>query len=194
MIDARGITANRTLKAEVCVIGSGAGGAVAATALATRGFDVILFWYGHKNLNDDDPQNDLRYFIGAPLFIQVTKGPSRLTLGLPLYGGWRNKAKGVAHHTIFPFAHWGSREFGNRRDVFSLLWVQRRDDARRKQAWAVPPLVTFQTRSPERTLTAVTPLVWRHENLVRGTTAWAAFPWVSYRDPLQKNRVLFPLF
>ena len=159
-----------------------------------RGFDLILFWYGHKNLTDDDPQNDLRYFIGAPLFVQVTKGPSRLTLGLPLYGGWRNKAKGVAHHTIFPFAHWGTREFGNRRDVFSLLWVQRRDEARRKQAWAIPPLVTFQTRSPERTLTAVTPLVWRHENFVRGTTAWAAFPWVSYRDPLQKNRVLFPLF
>jgi hypothetical protein len=40
----------------------------------------------------------------------------------------------------------------------------------------------------------VTPLVWRSENLVRGTTAWAAFPWVSYRDPRRRNRVLFPLF
>ncbi len=159
-----------------------------------RGFDLILFWYGHKNTTDDDPQNDLRYFVGAPVFVQVTKGPSRLTLGIPLYGGWRNKAKGVQHHTIFPFAHWGTREFGNRRDLFSLLWIQRNDEARKKKAWAVPPLFTFQTRTPERTLTAVTPLVWRSQNLVRGTTAWAAFPWVSYRDPAQTNRVLFPLF
>lgn len=159
-----------------------------------RGFDLVLFWYGHKNTTDDDPQNDLRYFVGAPLFVQVTKGVNRITLGIPLYAGWRNKAKGVRHHTIFPFAHWSSREFGNRRDVFSLLFIKRSDDARRKTAWAVPPLVVFQTRSPERSLTAVTPLVWRGQNHVRGTTAWAAFPWVSYRDPAQQNRVLFPLF
>ena len=159
-----------------------------------RGFDLILFWYGHKNTTDDDPLNDLRYFVGAPVFVQVTKGVSRLTLGIPLYAGWRNKAKGVTHHTIFPFAHWSNREFGNRRDVWTLLWIQRRDEARRKRAWAIPPLVAFQTSSPERTLTAVTPLVWRSQNYVKGTTAWAAFPWVSYRDPDQRNRVLFPLF
>jgi hypothetical protein len=41
-----------------------------------RGFDLILFWYGHKNTTDDDPLNDLRYFVGAPLFVQVTRAPA----------------------------------------------------------------------------------------------------------------------
>lgn len=159
-----------------------------------RGFDLILFWYGHKNTTDDDPQNDLRYFVGAPVFLRLTQGVKRLTLGLPVYAGWRNKAAGVVHHTVFPFAHWGTHEFGNRRDLYTLLFIKKSDEARRRRAWAIPPLVVFQTRNPERSLTAITPLVWRSENIVRGTTAWAAFPWVSYRDPEQQNRVLFPLF
>jgi hypothetical protein len=159
-----------------------------------RGFDVVLFWYGHKNTTDADPLNDLRYFIGAPLFAQITRGVKRTTIGVPLYVGGSDKLRGLTHRTVFPFVHWQSREFGNRHELWSLLYVQRSDTARKRRAWAVPPLLTFQSRSPSRSLTAVTPLVWRSENFDKGSVAWAMFPWVSYRDPEQRNRVLFPLY
>ncbi|MBA3549461.1 MAG: hypothetical protein H0T76_23550, partial [Nannocystis sp.] len=159
-----------------------------------RGFDALLFWYGHKNTTDADPLNDLRYFVGAPLFVQVTQGVKRTTVGLPLYVGGSDKLRGLTHRTVFPFAHWQSREFGNRHELWTLLYVQRSDIARKRRAWAVPPLLTFQQRSPAGSLTAVTPLVWRSENLNKGSVAWAVFPWVSYRDPAQRNRVLFPLY
>ena len=159
-----------------------------------RGFDAILFWYGHKNTTDTDPLNDLRYFIGAPLFLQLTRGVTKTTVGLPIYVGGTDKAKGLKHRTVFPFAHWQSREFGNRKELWTLLYLQRSDEARKRKTWAVPPLLTFKSDSPERALLSVTPLVWRSENKVKGSTAWAAFPWVSYRDPEQRNRVLFPLY
>jgi len=159
-----------------------------------RGFDMVLFWYGRKNLADADPLNDLRYFVGAPLFLQVTRGVKRTTLALPLYLGGSDKARGLTHRTVFPFAHWQSREFGNRRELWTLLYVQRSDKARKRRAWAVPPLLSFQTRGPSGSLTAITPLAWRSENLDKGSVAWAVFPWVSYRDPEQRNRVLFPLY
>ena len=159
-----------------------------------RGFDVLLFWYGRKNLADADPLNDLRYFVGAPLFVQVSRGVKRTTVGVPFYLGGSDKLRGLTHRTVFPFAHWQSREFGNRHELWTLLYVQRSDTARKRRAWAVPPLLTFQQRSPEGSLTAVTPLVWRSENLDKGSVAWAVFPWVSYRDPEQRNRVLFPLY
>lgn len=159
-----------------------------------RGFDAILFWYGHKNTTDSDPLNDLRYFVGAPLFLQLTRGVTRTTVGLPLYVGGTDKAKGIKHRTVFPFAHWQTREFGNRKELWTLLYLQRSDEARKRKTWAVPPLLTFSRDTPERSLLSVTPLVWRSENKVKGSTAWAAFPWVSYRDPEQRNRVLFPLY
>lgn len=159
-----------------------------------RGFDAILFWYGHKNTTDTDPLNDLRYFVGAPLFLQLTRGVTRTTVGLPFYFGGTDKAKGLKHRTVFPFAHWQSREFGNRKELWTLLYVQRSDEARKRRTWALPPLLTFKQETPERSLLSVTPLVWRSENKVKGSTAWAAFPWVSYRDPDQRNRVLFPLY
>jgi len=159
-----------------------------------RGFDMLLFWYGRKHTADADPLNDLRYFVGAPLFVQVTQGVKRTTVGVPLYVGGSDKLRGLTHRTVFPFAHWQSREFGNRHELWTLPYVQRSDLARKRRAWAVPPLLTFQTRSPQGTLTAATPLVWRAENLDKGSVAWAVFPWVSYRDPEQRNRVLFPLY
>ncbi|WP_293253701.1 hypothetical protein [Nannocystis sp.] len=159
-----------------------------------RGFDAILFWYGHKNTTDADPLNDLRYFVGAPLFLQLTQGVTRTTVGLPFYVGGADKAKGLVHRSVFPFVHWQSREFGNRKELWTLLYLQRSDLARKRRTWAVPPLLSFQQDTPERALLSVTPLVWRSVDKIKGSTAWAAFPWVSYRDPDQRNRVLFPLY
>ncbi|MCY1069507.1 hypothetical protein OV090_32500 [Nannocystis sp. RBIL2] len=159
-----------------------------------RGFSAVLFWYGHKNTTDKDPLNDLRYFVGFPLFYRVTRGPSTVNVGVPLYLGGQNKARGVQWHTVLPFVHWQSSEYGNRKDLWTLLYVQRSDKARSRRTWAVPPLLTFSRQTPTHKLFSATPLVWRAENRDRGSVAWSVFPWVSYRDPEQRNRVLFPLF
>ncbi len=159
-----------------------------------RGFDAILFWYGHKNLNDADAQNDLRYFVGAPLFLKLTQGTRRTTIGLPFYFGGGDVTRGLTHRTVFPFVHWQSREFGNRKELWTIPFVRRTDVARKRSAWAVPPVLTFGIDTPQRKLLSATPLVWRSENKVKGSVAWSVFPWVSYRDREQRNRVLFPLF
>lgn len=159
-----------------------------------RGFSALLFWYGHKNTTDKDPLNDLRYFLGVPLFYRITRGPSTTTVGAPLYIGGENKARGLKWHTVLPFVHWQSSEFGNRRDLWTLPFVLRSDKARSRRTWAIPPLLTFSRQTPTRKLFSATPLVWRAENRDRGSVAWSVFPWVSYRDPEQRNRVLFPLF
>lgn len=159
-----------------------------------RGISAILFWYGHKNTTDKDPLNDLRYFIGAPIFYRVTRGPLTVNVGAPLYVGGANQARGLKWHHVFPFVHWQSSEFGNRKDLWTLLWVQRSDKARSRRTWAIPPLLTFSRQTPTHRLFSATPLVWRAENRDKGSVAWSVFPWVSHRDPDQRNRVLFPLF
>lgn len=159
-----------------------------------RAISGLLFWYGHKNTTDKDPLNDLRYFVGAPIFYRVQKGPLRVDVGLPLYVGGRDQTRGLRWHHVFPLVHWQSSEFGNKRDLWTPLFVQRSDKARSRKTWAIPPLLTFSRQTPTHRLFSATPLVWRSENRDKGSVAWSAFPWVSYRDPDQRNRVLFPLF
>ncbi|MEZ4381543.1 MAG: hypothetical protein R3A79_09355 [Nannocystaceae bacterium] len=154
----------------------------------------LLFWYGHKNLEDDDPQNDLKWFVGAPLFVRAQKGVKRVDLGIPLYVGGEDKLKGKKHRTLFPFFHWQSSEFGNRRELWTPLYVQRRDRARGRQSWSVPPLLSFHRKTRERDLTMATPLVWRSKNHLKDSMTWVAGPWVSYADPDQRISAFAPLF
>jgi hypothetical protein len=160
-----------------------------------RGFDAILFWYGHKNTTDTDPLNDLRYFVGAPLFLQLTRGVTKTTVGLPLYVGGADKAKGLKHRTVFPFAHWQSREFGNRKravDACCTCSAATRPASAGlgRAAAAHLPERLARAHADRRDAAGVA----QREQGARARTAWAAFPWVSYRDPEQRNRVLFPLY
>lgn len=81
------MNADRTLRADVCVIGAGAGGAVVAAELAEGGLDVVVLEQGHRHDPDD--------FTARPpqMLAQLYRdGGQTLTLGtppvmLPLGGG-----------------------------------------------------------------------------------------------------------
>ncbi len=157
------------------------------------GISGLLFWYGHKNLGDNDPLNDKKHFVAAPVFYQFTRGMRSWNIS-PLYFGGRNKLKGLKYSALVPFYLWQSREFGNRKELWTLLVIRRSDLARRKKAWAVPPLLTFRHRGPQRSLFSATPLFWRGKNKLTGGTTTVAGPLVRYVDPAQRNHVLFPLW
>ena len=87
-------------------------------------------------------------------------------------------------------AGWDKSDFGKKLDAFDTAKTL----PDKRSAWAVPPALTFGIDTPQRKLLSATPLVWRSENKVKGSVAWSVFPWVSYRDTAQRNRVLFPLY
>ncbi|MCA9716212.1 MAG: hypothetical protein KC468_16140, partial [Myxococcales bacterium] len=164
------------------------------TPESTRGASGLLVWYGKKNLQDADPLNDRRHFLVAPLFYRVQIGMRLTDVFVPLYVGGENKFKGVRHHTFFPLFHWQKNEFGNRRELWTIPFVLRSDKARRKSAWAIPPLLTFQSKGPYTRLTSATPLVWHATNSLKASATTVAGPFVLHRDPRQRNSVLFPLW
>lgn len=157
------------------------------------GVSALLFWYGRKNTGDADPTNDRKYFVGAPLFYRFQRGLSQFDFAF-LYVGGRNKLKGTVHRTVFPFAHWQSREFGNRKELWTLAYIRRTDAARRKRAWSVPLTLTFGVHSPRRDLISATPLFWRHHNRLKDGTTTVVGPVGVYRDPRERNNVVFPLW
>jgi choline dehydrogenase-like flavoprotein len=53
IVDGAGITAARTVRADVCVIGSGAGGGVVAKELAEGGMSVVILEEGRRWTSDD---------------------------------------------------------------------------------------------------------------------------------------------
>ena len=72
------LSTRRTLHADVCVIGAGAGGAVAAAELAEGGIDVVVLEQGHRHDPDD--------FTARPpqMLAQLYRdGGQTLTLGTP---------------------------------------------------------------------------------------------------------------
>ncbi|MCA9695213.1 MAG: hypothetical protein KC636_36880, partial [Myxococcales bacterium] len=158
------------------------------------GVSSLLFWYGHTDVNDADPENDRRHFVGAPLFWRFQRGQKRVDVFAPVYVGGFNKLKGLKHHSFFPLFHWQSNEFGNRRELWTLPFVLRRDRARGRSAWAIPPLLTFREKTRHGSLTSVTPLVWHSTNAVKGSATTVAGPFVLHRDPQQRNSVFFPLW
>ncbi|MEZ4453654.1 MAG: hypothetical protein R3B09_29635 [Nannocystaceae bacterium] len=154
----------------------------------------VLFWYGHKNLKDDDPLNDRRHFVAVPLFVRAQVGVKKVDVGIPLYVGGEDKLSGKKHRTLFPFFHWSSHEFDNRRELWTLPFVRRSDKARGRKGWSVPPLLTFSRKTAEGSLFSATPLVWRATNTMRGSMTWVVGPWVSHADPEQRISVLAPLW
>jgi hypothetical protein len=159
-----------------------------------RGFDAILFWYGHKNTTDADPLNDLRYFVGAPLFVQVTKGPSARP------SGSRSTSAAATRPRGSPTARCSRSRTGSPR----VRQPPRAVDACCTCSAATRPASArpgpcrrcspSRPARPERSLTAVTPLVWRSENLVKGSVAVGGVPVGVVPRPEQRNRVLFPLY
>lgn len=158
-----------------------------------RAVSGIVAWYGHRNLHDADLTNDRRYLVVAPVFWRFGRGLRRFDIS-PLYVGGANELQGLRHMTVLPLFHWQSREFGNRRELWTLPWIRRVDDARRRAAWAVPLALTFSTRNPERELFSATPLLWRARNHLEGSELWLAGPWWRRTDPTQRNTAFVPLY
>ncbi|MEX1366493.1 MAG: hypothetical protein AB1Z98_25440, partial [Nannocystaceae bacterium] len=158
-----------------------------------RAVSGVLAWYGNSNLHDADLTNDRRYLVVAPVFWRFQRGLRRFDIS-PLYVGGANDLAGLRHMTVLPLFHWQSREFGNRRELWTLPFIRRVDDARQRSAWSVPLALTFRTSSPDRDLFSATPLMWRSRNHLRGSQLWVAGPFARYRDPRQRNTVLAPLW
>ena len=158
-----------------------------------RGVSALLFWYGHKNTDDANLENDKRHFIGAPLYYSFTRGLKRFDFAF-LYIGGHNRIKGKKYTAVAPFFVREQTEFGNRKELWTIPWIQRTDKARRRKDWAVAPLLTFRRESPDRKLFSATPLVWKSENRLRGSKFWMAGPIGQYDDPDQRNAFGAPLF
>ncbi|HEX4456912.1 MAG TPA: GMC family oxidoreductase [Polyangia bacterium] len=78
-IDGRTLADGATVKADVCVIGSGAGGAVTAAQLATAGFDVLVVEEGGHHTR---PEFVMREDVNFPMLYQEAGG--RMTKDLAL--------------------------------------------------------------------------------------------------------------
>ena len=153
----------------------------------------LLAWYGNKNLDDDNVDNDRRHFVFAPLYFRFQRGLKTIDAS-PLYFGGKNLATGVTHRTLLPFFHWQTREFGNRKELWTIPWIRRTDQARGRKAWAVPPLLTFRDRNRERDLLSITPLVWRHKNFLHARTTWIVGLGGAVSDPEQHVSWAAPLW
>lgn len=83
-------SADRTIDADVCVIGAGAGGAVAAAELAEGGADVVLLEQGHRHDPDSftarPPQMLARLYRDAGQTLTLGNPPILLPLGGGLGG------------------------------------------------------------------------------------------------------------
>ncbi len=153
----------------------------------------FLVWYGNKDLDDEFVENDRKHFVVAPVFWRFQKGLTSFDIS-PLWIAGRNDLTGMKHRTLLPFFHWESRESGNRKELWTLLWIDRKDKARERRAWAVPPLLTFQTSTPQRSLMMATPLVWRVRDNLHDKTTWVALIGGSVADPQQHVSWFAPLW
>lgn len=158
-----------------------------------KGVSGLVVWYGSKDLGDADPLNDRKHRVVFPVFLHLQRGLKRLNIS-PLYLGGRNDEKGTKWRSVLPLFLWESLESGNRKELWTLAFISRKDKARQKRAWAIPPLLTFSTRARGKGLMAITPLVWRGKNAAKGSTTWVAGPIGSYRDDQQRNNWVAPIW
>jgi hypothetical protein len=160
---------------------------------AFRAVTGLVVWYGSKDLGDKDPLNDRKHRIVFPVWLRHKKGLRQVDVS-PVYVGGFNEAKGRRWRSVIPLFLWESLEHGNRRELWTLPWIDRSDRARGKRSWAVPPLLTFSHRDPQRGVMAVTPLLWRTQNARKGSTAWFVGPVGTWHDPRQANHWVAPLW
>ena len=158
-----------------------------------RGVSALLFWYGNKNLDDANLDNDRRHFVAAPVFYRFQRGVKRFDFAF-LYIGGSNELKGKKYLSFAPFAVWHRGEFGNKRDLWTLPWIQRSDRARGRSAWAVPPLLTFRHDDRDRRVFSATPLFWHTRNHLKGSRFTLAALVGHYDDPAQRNTFAAPLW
>ncbi|MBL4685219.1 MAG: hypothetical protein JKY37_11560, partial [Nannocystaceae bacterium] len=158
-----------------------------------RGVSALLFWYGHRHLQDADLGNDRRHFVAAPVFWRFSRGLRTFDIS-PIYVGGENKLTGLKHRALAPLFLWQSLEFGNRKELWTLPFIRRSDKARNMQAWAVPPGLVFSHQGPNRSLLSATPLFWRGENRLKGSSFTLAGLYGHYTDPRQTSRFVAPVW
>src|SRR6266540_7535326 len=62
IVDTTALTGNVTLSADVCIVGSGAGGSVVAAELAAAGKSVVMLEEGHYWTSDDFTQREAEMY------------------------------------------------------------------------------------------------------------------------------------
>ncbi len=157
------------------------------------GMTALVAWYGWKGRDTETIDDDRAWIVVGPAFIRAKKAAKRLDFGLP-YVGYSDTAKGLRSNTILPLVHWQRSEFGNRKELWTLAFIQRSDRARVRKSWAVPPLLTFRSQHREHDLLSVTPLLWRAKDSERQRTTWVAGPYGQLRDPDSAVTWFAPLF
>jgi choline dehydrogenase-like flavoprotein len=83
-IDGRTLTDGAVVKADVCIIGSGAGGAVTAAQLAAAGFDVLVVEEGGHHTR---PEFVMREDVNFPMLYQEAGGRTTKDLSLTVLQG-----------------------------------------------------------------------------------------------------------
>lgn len=149
-------------------------------------------------------------FIGFPLVWHFSKPGRSTTLVLPffhtrrrdrytgglfpllLYG--RNKTTGTRHVTLFPLFHQSTHEHGNKSLFYSLLFNRKVDRRKGRSTWmwTIPPILSHRTRTGGFDMAF--PLFWRYFNKSTDTKIVGTPLFFYYRDRLQKNTFLFPLW
>jgi hypothetical protein len=158
-----------------------------------QGVSGLLFWYGRRFTNDRDPGNDRRHFVAFPLYWQMQRGPKTFAAS-PLYIGGRNRDTGLVHRTFIPIVHWSSHEGGHHTELWSALWIRRKDKIRDRNDWALPPLLAFDSQVRGKRYSSYTPLVWRFGDRRRGSETWAVGPVGWHKDKQQRNHWLAPIY
>ena len=157
------------------------------------GVSGLVFWYGRKNTKDQDPANDRRHLIAFPVYWQFQRGPKTFAAS-PLYIGGRNRDTGLVHRTFIPFVHWSSHEGGHHKELWTALFIRRKDAIRGRNDWAIPPLLAFDSRVRGKRVSSYTPLVWRVGDANKGRMTWAVGPVGWHHDKQQRNHWLAPLY
>jgi choline dehydrogenase-like flavoprotein len=116
-------SANRTLHADVCVIGAGAGGAVVAAELAEGGASVVVLEQGHRHdpnqFTGRPPQMLARLYRDGGQTLTLGNPPIMLPLGSGL-GGTTLVNSGTCFRTPRPVLERWRNEFGLDVDERSL--------------------------------------------------------------------------
>lgn len=154
---------------------------------------LFLAWFGQSGIGDRDRSNDLRFAVAPPFWFKWDNFHRRLRIA-PFYLSVDNHAKASRHKTLFPLFHWNQSEQGNRENLWTPLWIRRKDHARALNTWAIPPLLLFKHQSRHRRLRAFTPLVWSFADERRQRRGLILGPAGYVSSPAQSHRWLAPIF
>ncbi len=154
-------------------------------------------------------RGDSRHYLLAPLFYRssspgrsytqflnfyhVRRGAKSYGSLFPLLFYGHNRAARTRYVSMLPFFYYSSDQFKRQSVFLSPVYAQARSGAARWWAWFLPPVVTY--RDPYRSVDLALPLLyWRYRNRLTQTHVFGVGPFLYYRDAIQTNSFLFPIW